>query len=78
MWIGLSRPPQAQTGLEEHDIQLGFKLAFGDKADPPNYVGLRADPALAPCGFAAALLLGKFKFEPMPSSFLAAATNAEP
>ena len=23
--------------------QLGFKLAFGDKADPPNYVGLRRD-----------------------------------
>lgn len=23
--------------------QLGFKLAFGDKADPPNYVGFRRD-----------------------------------
>ena len=23
--------------------QLGFTLAFGDKADPPNYVGFRRD-----------------------------------
>jgi catechol 2,3-dioxygenase-like lactoylglutathione lyase family enzyme len=23
--------------------QLGFKLAFGDKADPPNYVGFQRD-----------------------------------
>ena len=23
--------------------RLGFKLAFGDKADPPNYVGFRRD-----------------------------------
>jgi catechol 2,3-dioxygenase-like lactoylglutathione lyase family enzyme len=26
--------------------QLGFKLAFGDTADPPNYVGFRRDACI--------------------------------
>jgi len=29
--------------IEFYTQQLGFKLAFADKGDPPNYVGLRRD-----------------------------------
>jgi uncharacterized glyoxalase superfamily protein PhnB len=29
--------------MEFYTRQLGFTLAFGDKADPPNYVGFRRD-----------------------------------
>jgi catechol 2,3-dioxygenase-like lactoylglutathione lyase family enzyme len=45
------KEPEAKSGPAK-DIQraiafytqrLGFKLAFGDKADPPNYVGFRRD-----------------------------------
>jgi catechol 2,3-dioxygenase-like lactoylglutathione lyase family enzyme len=32
-----------QRAIEFYTRQLGFKLAFGDKADPPNYVGFRRD-----------------------------------
>ncbi|MGP0090031.1 MAG: VOC family protein [Xanthobacteraceae bacterium] len=32
-----------QRAIEFYSQQLGFKLAFGDKADPPNYVGFRRD-----------------------------------
>jgi catechol 2,3-dioxygenase-like lactoylglutathione lyase family enzyme len=32
-----------QRAVEFYTRQLGFKLAFGDKADPPNYVGFRRD-----------------------------------
>lgn len=32
-----------QRAIEFYTGQLGFKLAFGDKADPPNYVGFRRD-----------------------------------
>ena len=32
-----------QRAIEFYTQQLGFKLAFGDKADPPNYVGFRRD-----------------------------------
>ena len=28
-----------QRAIAFYTKQLGFKLAFGDKADPPNYVG---------------------------------------
>lgn len=29
--------------IEFYTQRLGFKLAFGDKTDPPNYVGFRRD-----------------------------------
>ena len=29
--------------MDFYTQRLGFKLAFGDKADPPNYVGFRRD-----------------------------------
>jgi catechol 2,3-dioxygenase-like lactoylglutathione lyase family enzyme len=32
-----------QRAIAFYAGQLGFKLAFGDKADPPNYVGFRRD-----------------------------------
>ena len=32
-----------QRAIEFYTQQLGFKLAFGDKADSPNYVGFRRD-----------------------------------
>jgi catechol 2,3-dioxygenase-like lactoylglutathione lyase family enzyme len=32
-----------KRAIEFYTRQLGFKLAFGDKADPPNYVGFRRD-----------------------------------
>jgi catechol 2,3-dioxygenase-like lactoylglutathione lyase family enzyme len=32
-----------QQAIEFYTQQLGFKLAFRDKADPPNYVGFRRD-----------------------------------
>src|SRR4051794_40230522 len=32
-----------QRAIGFYTQQLGFKLAFGDKADPPNYVGFRRD-----------------------------------
>jgi catechol 2,3-dioxygenase-like lactoylglutathione lyase family enzyme len=32
-----------QRAIEFYTQQLGFTLAFGDNADPPNYVGFRRD-----------------------------------
>ena len=32
-----------QRAIEFYTRQLGFRLAFGDKAEPPNYVGFRRD-----------------------------------
>jgi catechol 2,3-dioxygenase-like lactoylglutathione lyase family enzyme len=32
-----------KRAIEFYTQQLGFRLAFGDKADPPNYVGFRRD-----------------------------------
>lgn len=32
-----------RRAIEFYTRQLGFKLAFGDNADPPNYVGFRRD-----------------------------------
>jgi catechol 2,3-dioxygenase-like lactoylglutathione lyase family enzyme len=32
-----------QRAIEFYIQQLGFELAFGDDADPPNYVGFRRD-----------------------------------
>jgi catechol 2,3-dioxygenase-like lactoylglutathione lyase family enzyme len=32
-----------QRAIAFYTELLGFKLAFGDKADPPNYVGFRRD-----------------------------------
>ena len=32
-----------QRAIAFYTEQLGFKLTFGDKADPPNYVGFRRD-----------------------------------
>jgi catechol 2,3-dioxygenase-like lactoylglutathione lyase family enzyme len=32
-----------QRAIGFYTQKLGFKLAFGDKADPPNYVGFRRD-----------------------------------
>jgi catechol 2,3-dioxygenase-like lactoylglutathione lyase family enzyme len=32
-----------QRAIAFYTQQLGFKLAFGDKADPPNYGGFRRD-----------------------------------
>jgi catechol 2,3-dioxygenase-like lactoylglutathione lyase family enzyme len=32
-----------QRAIEFYTQQLGFELAFGDDADPPNYVGFRRD-----------------------------------
>ena len=32
-----------QRAIAFYTQQLGFTLAFGDKADPPNYVGFRRD-----------------------------------
>jgi catechol 2,3-dioxygenase-like lactoylglutathione lyase family enzyme len=32
-----------QRAIAFYTRQLGFRLAFGDKADPPNYVGFRRD-----------------------------------
>jgi len=32
-----------QRAIEFYTQQLGFKLAFRDKTDPPNYVGFRRD-----------------------------------
>jgi catechol 2,3-dioxygenase-like lactoylglutathione lyase family enzyme len=32
-----------QRAMEFYTHQLGFALAFGDKNDPPNYVGFRRD-----------------------------------
>jgi catechol 2,3-dioxygenase-like lactoylglutathione lyase family enzyme len=32
-----------QRAVELYTQQLGFRLAFGDKADPPNYVGVCRD-----------------------------------
>ncbi len=35
-----------QRAIDLYTRQLGFKLAFGDKADPPNYVGFRRDAVI--------------------------------
>ena len=43
-----------QRAIAFYTQQLGFKLAFGDKADPPNYVGFQRD---------AVELLMQFQFE---------------
>ena len=32
-----------QRAIEFYTQQLGFELAFGEDADPPNYVGFRRD-----------------------------------
>ena len=32
-----------QLAIDFYTQQLGFVLAFGDKAEPPNYVGFRRD-----------------------------------
>ena len=32
-----------QRAIEFYTQRLGFELAFGDKTDPPNYVGFRRD-----------------------------------
>jgi catechol 2,3-dioxygenase-like lactoylglutathione lyase family enzyme len=32
-----------QRAIDFYTQRLGFRLAFGDKADPPNYVGFRRD-----------------------------------
>lgn len=32
-----------QRAIAFYTRQLGFELAFGDNADPPNYVGFRRD-----------------------------------
>jgi len=32
-----------ERAIEFYTRQLGFRLAFGDKTDPPNYVGFRRD-----------------------------------
>jgi catechol 2,3-dioxygenase-like lactoylglutathione lyase family enzyme len=32
-----------QRAIAFYTERLGFRLAFGDKADPPNYVGFRRD-----------------------------------
>jgi catechol 2,3-dioxygenase-like lactoylglutathione lyase family enzyme len=32
-----------QRAMDFYTKQLGFELAFGDTADPPNYVGFRRD-----------------------------------
>jgi catechol 2,3-dioxygenase-like lactoylglutathione lyase family enzyme len=32
-----------RRAIDFYTRQLGFELAFGDKADPPNYVGFRRD-----------------------------------
>jgi catechol 2,3-dioxygenase-like lactoylglutathione lyase family enzyme len=32
-----------QPAIDFYTQRLGFKLAFGDKANPPNYVGFRRD-----------------------------------
>jgi catechol 2,3-dioxygenase-like lactoylglutathione lyase family enzyme len=32
-----------KRAIEFYTQQLGFELAFGDKTDPPNYVGFRRD-----------------------------------
>jgi catechol 2,3-dioxygenase-like lactoylglutathione lyase family enzyme len=32
-----------QRAIAFYTLRLGFKLAFRDKADPPNYVGFRRD-----------------------------------
>ena len=32
-----------QRAIEFYTRQLGFELAFGDDADPPNYVGFRRE-----------------------------------
>lgn len=32
-----------QLAVDFYTQQLGFVLAFGDKAEPPNYVGFRRD-----------------------------------
>jgi catechol 2,3-dioxygenase-like lactoylglutathione lyase family enzyme len=34
-----------RRAMEFYTRQLGFKLAFGDQADPPNYVGFRRNAA---------------------------------
>lgn len=34
---------EIQRAIEFYTKQLGFELAFGDKADPPNYIGFRRD-----------------------------------
>jgi integration host factor subunit beta len=38
-----SAPRDIQRAIAFYTQRLGFKLAFGDKADPPNYVGFRRD-----------------------------------
>ena len=35
--------PDIQRAIAFYTQQLGFKLAFGDIADPPNYVWFRRD-----------------------------------
>ena len=32
-----------KRAIEFYTQRLGFQLAFGDKADPPNYIGFRRD-----------------------------------
>src|SRR3954468_5130644 len=32
-----------KRAIEFYTQRLGFQLAFGDKTDPPNYVGFRRD-----------------------------------
>jgi len=34
---------EIHRAIKFYTEQLGFKLAFGDKVDPPNYVGFRRD-----------------------------------
>jgi catechol 2,3-dioxygenase-like lactoylglutathione lyase family enzyme len=36
-----------QRAIAFYTQRLGFNLAFGDKADPPNYVGFRREPERA-------------------------------
>jgi hypothetical protein len=40
------RTRDIQRAIDLYTRQLGFKLAFGDKADPPNYVGFRRDAVI--------------------------------
>ncbi len=48
-----------QGAIAFYTQQLGFNLAFGDKADPPNYVGFRRDAVSFTCNFSRSMRWGQ-------------------
>ena len=49
-----------QRAIAFYTQRVGFKLAFGDKADPPNYVGFQRDAVDSTCSFSSSMRWGQF------------------